>query len=99
MKNINADIKTIEMYMQGIPANEDTQFTDACKIALRSLEAQKVLLGPERNGDVCPECGYPKLKKSFEKFERCEGCDWTSETYPGVYRGFVSQSEGGEKQK
>ena len=26
----------------------------------------------------CPECGYPKFKKSFEDFERCHGCEWTS---------------------
>ena len=29
--------------------------------------------------DVCPECGYPKFKKTFEDFERCHGCNWTSE--------------------
>ena len=28
--------------------------------------------------DVCPECGYPKIKKHHEDFERCNGCDWTS---------------------
>ena len=29
--------------------------------------------------DVCPECSYPKFKKTFEDFERCHGCNWTSE--------------------
>lgn len=28
--------------------------------------------------NVCPECNYPKIKKTFEDFERCEGCNWTS---------------------
>jgi ribosomal protein S27AE len=27
---------------------------------------------------VCPECGYPIFKRSFEDFYRCHGCDWTS---------------------
>lgn len=31
----------------------------------------------------CPECGYPITKKSFEDFERCEGCNWTSEKIKG----------------
>lgn len=29
--------------------------------------------------NVCPKCNYPKFKKHHEDFERCEGCDWTSE--------------------
>ena len=29
-------------------------------------------------GTVCPDCGYPKFKRTFEKFERCHGCEWTS---------------------
>ncbi len=33
---------------------------------------------PRVSNSVCPECGYPKFKKSFEDFERCEGCEWTS---------------------
>lgn len=33
---------------------------------------------PVVSNSVCPECGYPKFKKSFEDFERCEGCEWTS---------------------
>ncbi len=28
---------------------------------------------------VCPDCGYPKFKRTFEEFERCQGCNWTSE--------------------
>ena len=31
------------------------------------------------NNSVCPECGYPKFKFSHEEFERCHGCNWTSE--------------------
>jgi predicted Zn-ribbon and HTH transcriptional regulator len=30
------------------------------------------------SNSVCPDCGYTKVKKSFEDFERCEGCEWTS---------------------
>lgn len=26
--------------------------------------------------NFCPDCGYPKFKKSFEDFERCHGCSW-----------------------
>jgi uncharacterized protein (DUF2225 family) len=26
---------------------------------------------------VCPDCGYPIFRKSFENFDRCEGCEWT----------------------
>ena len=28
-------------------------------------------------GTSCLSCGYPKLKKHHEDFERCEGCEWT----------------------
>ena len=29
---------------------------------------------------VCPDCGYPIFKKSFEHYYRCEGCEWTGQT-------------------
>lgn len=53
------------------------------KFELKSL---KVLLSVANEYDslhdvsdsVCPECGYPKFKRSFEDFERCHGCNWTS---------------------
>lgn len=27
----------------------------------------------------CPNCGKPKYQNEYEDFERCHGCDWTSE--------------------
>lgn len=27
---------------------------------------------------ACPKCGYPRFKRTFEDFERCHGCNWTS---------------------
>ena len=29
--------------------------------------------------NTCPECGYPTFQKHHESFERCEGCDWTTQ--------------------
>ena len=50
------------------------------------LKSLKVLLSVANKHDtlydvsdsVCPECVYPKFKRTFEDFERCHGCNWTS---------------------
>lgn len=48
---------------------------------IKLIEELKKLTNPDEEvKGVCPECGYPKFKKTFEDFERCEGCDWNSNT-------------------
>ena len=69
--NLDDIVLNADQYPENIPEN-----------AKKWIYLSDVLINFEKRQDiikdVCPVCGYPKLKKSFEKFERCEGCNWTS---------------------
>lgn len=71
----------INLLEKNIPSHE-LDIMDNNDRYVKMSDVIKVVVGEfsthDENVDVCPVCGYPTFKKSFENFKRCEGCDWTS---------------------
>ena len=67
-------MKTIRQILAAYRSNDNNYTIEQAEKELLDLFSVS-----NSEADVCPECGYPKFKKTFEDFERCHGCNWTSE--------------------
>ena len=72
IENLKALIhgKELNDYQKALAINEWS------KLQLYVFDLERLNM-PTAIKDVCPVCGYPTFRKSFETFNRCEGCDWT----------------------